>query len=70
MDEVDPIAEMRAIREQIWEECGQDFRVLAEYIRKAQERHPERVITREQLRELVRAREAQGYPRLPKEQQR
>ena len=67
MDEDDIIAEMRAIRQQVWDECGQDFRVLVARIRMAQERHPERIINGKQLRQLMQAREAAGVPRLPKE---
>jgi len=46
----DPIVdEVRASRTKIWEECGGDLKLLMNRLRKAQEKHPERVITKKEL---------------------
>lgn len=58
----DPIVEeVREARAKIWEECGGDLKVLMERLRKAQEEHPERIITKEELdRRRQRAAESTG----------
>jgi hypothetical protein len=42
----DPIvAEVHRIRDEIFAECGYDIRVLHERVRRAQQEHPERVVS-------------------------
>ncbi|MBW3542050.1 MAG: hypothetical protein KY476_17410 [Planctomycetes bacterium] len=48
----DPILEeLYEIREQIMEECGDDFDVLMDQLQHVRERYPDRIVTLEQMRE-------------------
>ena len=46
----DPIVEeIHETRQKIWDECDGDMNRLIERLRKSQEKHPERIITKEEF---------------------
>ena len=44
VDEDEIVAEIHAVRQKIWEECGCDFQKLGEWLIRLQEEHPERLV--------------------------
>jgi hypothetical protein len=61
----DPIVEeVHRVREQMWDECGQDLDRLIESLRASEAEHRDRIICPEKLRQM--RRETDATPGKPK----
>jgi hypothetical protein len=44
IEEDEIVAELHAVRQKIWEQCGCDFQKLGEHLMRLQEEYPERLV--------------------------